>query len=615
MNRIVKLSLVALVLSVVPGLSHANDWLLKNQDDPKQWVMPTGNYAAHRYSRLTQINRGNVGRIKMAWNFSTGVLRGHEGGPLVVGNVLYIHTPIPNKVFALDLDDDARIIWEYNPVKGGKYPSGETMDRVISVMCCDNVNRGVAYAEGEGAGDGTIFLHAADTTLIALDAENGREKWKVTNMHSGVGKRGVSASTGTGVPFIIKDKVGIGCSGAEFGVRCNWTMYSMKDGSRVWRAYATGPDEEMLVDPERTTELRKPIGANSSLNTWKGDQWETGGGSIWGWYAWDPDADLLYYGTGNPSTWNPVVRPGDNKWTMTINARNPDTGMAKWLYQMTPYDEWDYDGVNEMILADITVKGKRRRALVHFDRNGFAYTMDRVTGELLVAEKYDPTVNWATHVDMKTGRPQVVSRYSTAQNGEDVNTTGICPAALGTKDQQPASFSPKTGIFYVPTNHVCMDYEPFKVDYVAGNAYVGATLSMYPAPGGTHLGNFIAWDAGEGKILWSIPEPFSVWSGALATAGDVVFYGTLEGFLKAVDSKSGKELFRFKTASGIIGNTNTWMHDGKQYIGVLSGVGGWAGIGLAAGLTEDTAGLGAVGAYKALHNYTKLGGVLNVFSL
>ena len=300
---------------------------------------------------------------------------------------------------------------------------------------------------------------------------------------------------------------------------------------------------------------------------------------------------------------------------MTIMARDPDDGMAKWFYQMTPHDEWDYDGVNEMILSDLEIDGKMRKTLVHFDRNGFGYTLDRETGELLVAEKFDPAVNWATHVDMKTGRPQVVDRYSTRHNGEDVNTTGICPAALGTKDQQPAAWSPKTKLFYVPTNHVCMDYEPFRVSYTAGQPYVGATLAMYPAPGGTHMGNFIAWDAVEGKIVWSNPERFSVWSGALATAGDVVFYGTLEGFLKAVDAKSGQELFKFKTPSGIIGNVMTYMHDGKQHVAVLSGIGGWAGIGLAAGLTDPSAGLGAVGGYSALKNYTALGGQLTVFTL
>jgi len=289
--------------------------------------------------------------------------------------------------------------------------------------------------------------------------------------------------------------------------------------------------------------------------------------------------------------------------------------MARWVYQMTPHDEWDYDGVNENILADIEIGGQMRKVLVHFDRNGFGYTLDRVTGELLVAEKFDPAVNWATHVDMTTGRPQVVADYSTHQQGEDVNTQNICPAALGTKDQQPAAFSPKTGLFYVPTNHVCMDYEPFRVSYTAGQPYVGATLSMYPAPGGNHMGNFIAWDAGTGKIVWSNPELFSVWSGALATAGDVVFYGTLEGYLKAVDAKTGKELYKFKTPSGIIGNVTTYQHGGKQYIAVLSGVGGWAGIGLAAGLTEPQAGLGAVGGYAALSNYTQLGGQLTVFAL
>jgi PQQ-dependent dehydrogenase (methanol/ethanol family) len=268
-----------------------------------------------------------------------------------------------------------------------------------------------------------------------------------------------------------------------------------------------------------------------------------------------------------------------------------------------------------MILANQKIDGKMRKILVHFDRNGFGYTMDRVTGELLVAEKFDPVVNWATHVDMKTGRPQVVSKYSTEQNGEDVNSKGICPAALGTKDQQPAAFSPKTGLFYVPTNHVCMDYEPFRVTYTPGQPYVGATLSMYPPEGDSHMGNFIAWDATKGKIVWSNKEQFSVWSGALATAGDVVFYGTLEGYLKAVDAKSGKELYKFRTPSGIIGNVMTYAHGGKQYVAVLSGVGGWAGIGLAAGLTNPTDGLGAVGGYAALSNYTRLGGTLTVFSL
>jgi PQQ-dependent dehydrogenase (methanol/ethanol family) len=315
-----------------------------------------------------------------------------------------------------------------------------------------------------------------------------------------------------------------------------------------------------------------------------------------------------------------VQRPGDNKWSMTVWARNADTGMAKWVYQMTPHDEWDYDGVNEMILTDQQINGTPRKLLTHFDRNGLGYTLDRETGELLVAQKYDPKVNWTTGVDMNKnsqnyGRPAVVSQYSTQAGGEDHNTTGICPAALGSKDEQPAAYSPETQLFYVPTNHVCMDYEPFKVSYTAGQPYVGATLSMFPPAGESNMGNFIAWDGKTGKIVWSDPELFSVWSGALATAGGVVFYGTLEGYLKAVDAKTGKELYKFKTPSGIIGNVMTYQHGGKQYVAVLSGVGGWAGIGLAAGLTDPHAGLGAVGGYAALSNYTALGGQLTVFAV
>jgi lanthanide-dependent methanol dehydrogenase len=588
-----RLLLWSAVLAVCAGTASANEELRKLSQDPNQWVMPSGNYAATRYSELNQITKDNVNNLRPVWSFSTGVLRGHEGGPLVVGDVMYVHTPFPNNVFALDLNDNGRVLWKYEPRQD---PS------VIPVMCCDTINRGVAY------GDGKIFLHQADNALVALDARTGKEIWKAMVDDA---KKG---ATGTGAPLVVKDKVLVGVSGGEFGVQSHLDAYDIKDGKLAWRAYSMGPDDQILFDAN-TTSMGKPVGKDSSLKTWQGDQWKIGGGGTWGWISYDPQLNLIYYGSGNPSTWNPTQRPGDNKWSMTIFARNPDTGVAKWVYQMTPHDEWDYDGINEMILADIPVKGQQTKALVHFDRNGFAYTLNRETGELLLAEKFDPKVNWATHVDMSTGRPQVVREHSPQANGEDHNTQQICPAALGSKDQQPAAYSPQTHIFYVPTNHVCMDYEPFKVTYSAGQPYVGATVNMYPPKGDNNLGNFIAWDAGTGKIVWSDPEPFSVWSGALATAGGVVFYGTLEGYLKAVDMQTGKELYRYKTPSGIIGNVNTYVHNGKQYIAVLSGVGGWAGIGLAAGLTKDTDGLGAVGAYKALANYTELGGVLTVFAL
>lgn len=598
MTHLIKGASVALLLSSSALL--ANDSVLEATKNPAQWAIQTGDYANTRYSTLDQINRDNVGDLRVAWTFSTGVLRGHEGSPLVIGDIMYVHTPFPNNVFALDLNNDGKILWRYEPQQD---------PNVIAVMCCDTVNRGLSYA------DGMVFLSQADTTVVALDAKTGEPKWSTKIGDPAIGE----TLTATTMP--VKDKLMVGVSGGEYGVRGRMTALNIKDGSVAWKGYSTGPDAEMLIDPEKTTSLGKPVGPDSSLKTWDGDQWKIGGGPIWGWFSYDPDLNLIYYGTGNPSTWNPAQRPGDNKWSMTIFARDADTGMAKWVYQMTPHDEWDFDGVNEMILTDQDFNGAPRKLLTHFDRNGFAYTLDRETGELLVAEKFDPTVNWATEVVMdpasdQYGRPQVVPEFSTEQNGEDTNTTGICPAALGTKDQQPAAFSPKTKLFYVPTNHVCMDYEPFRVAYTAGQPYVGATLSMYPAPnshGG--MGNFIAWDNVKGEIKWSLPEQFSVWSGALATAGDVVFYGTLEGYLKAVDAETGKELYKFKTPSGIIGNVMTYEHGGKQYVGILSGVGGWAGIGLAAGLTNPNEGLGAVGGYAALSDYTELGGQLTVFEL
>ena len=572
--------------------------LEKAMGSSSNWASQAGDYANHRYSDLNQINAGNVAKLQVAWSMSTGVLRGHEGSPLVIGDTMYVHTPFPNNVFAVNLKDQS-FKWKYEPKQNAD---------VIPVMCCDTVNRGLAY------GDGKIFLQQADTTLVALDMNSGKVVWTAKNGDPKIGE------TNTNAPHVFKDKVLTGISGGEFGVRGRVIAYDIKTGKKVWTGYSTGPDTEMLIDPSKTMTWTNgkmaPVGKDSSLKSWQGDQWKIGGGTTWGWYSYDPELNLVYYGTGNPSTWNPAQRPGDNKWSMTIFARDLDTGVAKWVYQMTPHDEWDFDGVNEVPLVELDIKGKKVPALVHFDRNGFGYTLNRVTGELLVAEKYDPKVNWATQVDMKSGRPVVDKKYSPGTTGPDVNVKDICPAALGSKDQQPVSYDRKTGLFMVPTNHVCMTYEPFQVEYTAGQPYVGATLTMYPAPG-SHggMGNFIAWDAAQGKIVWSKPERFSVWSGALATAGDIVFYGTLEGYVKAVSTADGKELWKFKTPSGIIGNVFTYQYEGKQYVGILSGIGGWAGIGMAAGLTEPTEGLGAVGGYKDLAKFTTLGGSLFVFAL
>ena len=375
------------VLALFAGGASANDELIKLSKDPNQWVMPTGNYANTRYSELNQINKDNAKNLRPVWTFSTGVLRGHEGGPLVIGDVMYVHTPFPNNVFALDLNKNGQILWKYEPKQD---PIGHPGD----VLRHGQPRRRLWRRQDH--------LGQADTTVVALDAKTGKPVWSVKN---GDPKKG---ETMTNAPMVVKDKVIVGISGGEFGVPGHVTAYNLKDGSKAWRAYSIGPDDQILFDAN-TTELGKPVGKDSSLKTWQGDQWKIGGGDTWGWYSYDPQLNLIYYGSGNPSTWNPVQRPGDNKWSMTIFARNPDTGVAKWVFQMTPHDEWDYDGVNEMILADINVKGQPTKALVHFDRNGFAYTLNRETGALLVAEKFDPKVNWATHVDMQTGRPQVVS--------------------------------------------------------------------------------------------------------------------------------------------------------------------------------------------------------------
>ncbi|MFJ5446187.1 methanol/ethanol family PQQ-dependent dehydrogenase [Methylobacillus methanolivorans] len=617
-----KIALGAGLIGLVSLPAFAADDLEKLMQDDNQWVSQRKNYASNGYSKLSQINKANIKNLKAAWTFATGVNRGHEGAPLVIGDTMYFATAFPNNVYALDLNNEEKIKWSYFPKQD---PS------VQALLCCDNVTRGLAY------GDGKIFLQQNDGVLVALDAKTGAKVWDTTVVDV---KQG---ATTTNAPHVFKDKVITGCSGGEYGVRCYLTAYNIKDGSIAWRAYSTGPDTEVLIDKDFNKDNphysalsvyedvnggNKEGGSYKALpkdklkfpekdlgvKTWLKPQatkngWEQGGGATWGWYSYDSALNLVYYSTGNPSVWNPDVRPGDNKWSMTIFARDLDTGFAKWGYQLTPHDEWDFDAVNETILWE--ADGKKLAS--HFDRNGFGYTLNRETGKLLVAEKMHPFVNWATGIDLATGIPHKDPKFSTH---EDVNVTGICPAALGVKDQQPAAYSPKTKLFYVPLNHVCMDYEPVEVKYVAGQPWVGATLSMYPGPDGV-MGGFMAWDGLKGKQAWYKKEKFSVWSGALATASDVVFYGTLDRWLKAVDAKSGKELWKFRVGSGVVGNPITYGHKGKQYVAVLSGIGGWAGVAMNLGLTNDNDGLGAAGGYKELKEWNAApgGGALNVFGL
>jgi len=591
MNRFPRFTSWAVVAGIAVGAVSANAQDLQTMSkNPNQWVMPGRTYDLQRASPLTQITTANVKNLMAAWTMSTGVLRGHEGNPLVIGNVMYVHSAFPNKVFALDLTKEgAPQLWQFTP---------EQPADVIPIACCDVVNRGLAYHPS-----GKLYIELLSGDLLALDAKTGKQIFRVKSADYKKGE------TMTNAPLVVKDIVITGISGGEFGVRGRVTAFDANTGKEVWRKYSTGPDNEVGITGVPNANYESMKGKDLGVSTWQGDEWTRGGGTSWGWYSYDPELNTFYYGSGNPGTWNPDQRPGDNKWSMSIWARNPDDGNVKWVYQMTPHDAWDYDGVNEMVLFDQGGK----KLLAHFDRNGFGYTVDRTNGKLLVAQPYGP-VNWAKSVDLTTGRPVEDASKRTNAKG---NTEGICPAAIGFKDQQPSAYSPQTGLFYVPVNNICMDYEGVEVKYSAGQPYVGAIVRMFPGPGGNR-GRFIAWDPMKGKVVWEIKENLAAYGGALTTAGGVVFYGTMEGWLKAVDAKTGTLLWKFKTPSGIIGSPMTYMGpDGKQYVAVLSGIGGWAGIGVAAGIgAEDpTAGLGALGAFGDAGQYTNQGGVLTVFTL
>ena len=557
------------------------------------WPMPAHDYASSRYSGLSQITAANVGRLRVAWTFSTGVLRGHEGQPLVVDNTMYLVTPYPNVAYAMDLTQEgAPLRWKYRP---------ENAQAAVGIACCDVVNRGAAFA------DGKLVYNLLDGHTVAVDASTGRELWrtKMSDIDRG--------ETITMAPIIVKNHVIVGSSGGEMGVRGWVAALDLGTGRELWRAYSAGPDSEVKVGPRFKPFYASDRGKDLGLTTWPMNAYKIGGGAVWGWVSYDPSLNLIYYGTSNPGPWNQNKRPGDNKWTCSILARDPDTGELVWAFQVTPHDYWDYDAVNEDILADLPIRGTVRKVLVHFDRNAFAYTIDRATGEVLVAQPFAP-MNWATGIDLATGRPRLNAAKLTSVGK---NVTDICPSLEGGKNEQPAAFSPATGLFYVPTNNLCMDFKGREVTYIAGTPYIGADAPEKGGPGG-YKGEFIAWDATTGRKIWGVKEPFPVWGGALATGGNVVFYGTLDGWFKAVDAHTGAVLWKFRTGSGIVGNPITYVGpDGKQYVAVYTGIGGDMGLliagDVAANLPYDVRERGTT--LPDLAKYTSWGGMLFVFSL
>ncbi|WP_280940404.1 MULTISPECIES: methanol/ethanol family PQQ-dependent dehydrogenase [unclassified Mesorhizobium] len=561
--------------------------------DDGQWAMPAKNYASTRYSELAEITEDNVKNLQVAFTFSTGVNKGQEAAPLVVGNTMYIVTPFPNILYALDLTKPgAPMKWKFEP---NPEPAAQ------GVACCDVVNRGAVFF------DGRIYFNTLDGHTIAVDAATGKPVWNTHIGNINIGE------TITMAPLVVKGKVLVGNSGGEMGVRGWIKALDAGDGHVVWTAYNTGPDAEVLIGPDFKPHYDMDKGKDLGVTSWPPDAWKIGGGNVWGWISYDPDLNLIFHGTGNPGPWNPDLRPGDNKWTAGIFARDPDTGAAKWFYQWTPHDLHDYDGINEQVLLDMTWQGKLRKVLVRPERNGYVYLLDRTTGEVLSAVPFGP-VNSSKGVDLKTGR-LIVNPDKKTGTGKVVRD--ICPTASGLKDWQPSAFSPKTGLLYIPHNNMCMDEEGVEVNYIAGTPYVGMNVRMIPGPGGNR-GAFTAWDVAAAKPAWSLKENFPVWSGAVATAGNVVFYGTMEGWFKAVSARTGALLWQFKTSSGIIGQPITYRGpDGHQYVAVLSGVGGWAGAIVSGDLDprDATAALGFVNVMKDLKDVTTPGGTLYVFRL
>jgi PQQ-dependent dehydrogenase (methanol/ethanol family) len=602
LTRIGAIRLVGGLMAALIGLAGpgmANEEIEKRAKDPNTWPAPGRDNKLTRHSPLKDINTENVGKLQMVWSQSTGALRGHEGQPLVIDDVggkpmMFFISGCPtmaqcNIAQGLDLSDpdNPKQVWNY--VK-----KDDRDESAVPRACCDTVNRGASYA------DGKLVYGTLDGYVIALDAQTGKEAWVVKHAYPEKGE------TITSAPLIAENLVIIGFGGDEFAARGRVAAYNLADGKKVWECHSTGSDKDVCLTKE--TNSANPhygvAGTDLGIKTFPNEDWKIGGGAAWGWYSYDPDLKLVYYSTGNPGLWSPQYRcpdktheecntgSYDNKWSMTIFARKVDTGEAVWAYQMTPFDQWDYDGVNENILTDMDIDGKKVKALTHFDRNGFAYVLDRTNGTLLRANKY-VTTDWAEKIDLKTGRPIKVREHSPLEVGRNVST---CPSAMGGKDQQPCSVDPaEPNKFYCPTNNWCMELEPQERTHTQqGTVYVFANVYMFPEKPGT-TGKVKKFDVLTGKLDWEIPDPYPNWGGTMVTDGGLMFYGSLGGDFRAVDRKSGKVLWHRKLASGIIGNPISYKVKGKQYVSILSGIGGWIGVPVTAGLDLSDK-FGAIGA-------------------
>ena len=562
--------------------------------DDGNWTMPSKDYAATRFSALNQVTPANVVGLKVEFTFSTGTTEGFEAPPLVVNNTMYVVSPWPNNVFALDLTKPGappKWVYKPNPAAAAK-----------GVACCGPVNRGASYWNGR------LYLNLLDGNTVAVDAETGAEVWrtKLADIQKG--------ETITMAPLVAEGKVLVGDSGGEMGVRGWLAALDAASGKLVWKAYSTGPDKDALIGSAYRAPYAQDQGRDLGVKSWPPEYWKIGGGTVWGWVSYDPSSKTIYYGTSNPGPWNQEQRPRDNKWTAGVFARDINTGQARWFYQSTPHDLYDHDDINEILLVDYPVgNGQRIPALIRPSRNGFFYVQDRRNGRVLSAKPYG-YINVYKGVDLKTGRLIPVPGMEPVAGKVSRN---ICPASPGAKDWNPSAFSSVTGLVYIPHLNLCQDMGVKNANYIAGTPFVGADVKMYAGPGGNR-GLFTAWDPVAQRKVFEIKEDLPLWSPALATAGGVVFYGTMDGWFKAIDARNGKLLWQFKTGSGIIGQPISYRGpDGRQYIAVPSGVGGWAGAIVSANLDarDPTGALGFNNAMKDLPKRVSAGGMVYVFAL
>jgi PQQ-dependent dehydrogenase (methanol/ethanol family) len=500
------------------------------------WQHYGGTPWKQHWSPLDQINTSNVGKLRASWVLSLGTTRSQESTPIVVGDTLYVTSSWgPKHVFAVNART-GELRWRHDP---------EIAADVDPYGCCDVNNRGVAHANGK------IFVGLLDGRLRALDAATGKMLWTTTVVDY---KQG---SVITSPPVVAKNKVVIGYGGGEYGVRGSLQAYDMDTGAEVWRTWLTpGPGEP-------------------GVETWKGDSWKTGGGAAWALGSYDPELNLVFYGTSNPGPWNAAVRGPDksdygqftNLYTAASVALDGDTGKIVWYYQSTPHDAWDYDGVNELLVADLTIDGQKTPVVIKGDRNGFLYVINRKTGKLISAKAFQ-YINWATGVDMQTGRPIEVPDNRPRQGYRAKN---VCPAAIGAKNWMPMAINPNTGIIFLPTFNLCMDMEFVAQEYKRGAFYLAADFEIGKPGPGDFMGEMIAWDPVKQQAVWRNKEALPYVGGALATAGGLVFHGNTEGWFKALDQKTGAVLWKFMTGSGIAAGPMTYMLDGKQYVAVVSG--------------------------------------------